>query len=185
MSNTAYVSAAKPKVGGAIYRAPIGTPLPTDSTTALASAFEALGYISQDGLTNANSPNSSTIYAWGGDPVLTAASEKEDTFKCVLLEVLNVAVLKTAYGDDNVTGTLAEGLTITANNNERENAVYVAEIILRGGATKRIVLPNASISAVDDIVYRDNEASGYGLTFSCEPDSAGNTHYEYIKGAAA
>lgn len=185
MSNTAYVSAAKPKVGGALYRAPIGTTLPTDSTTALDAAFEALGYISQDGLTNANSPNSSTIYAWGGDPVLTAASEKEDTFKCVLLEVLNVAVLKTTYGDDNVTGDLSTGITVKANNNERPNYVYVGEMVLRGGTTKRVVLPNAAISAVDDIVYKDNEASGYGLTFSCQPDAAGNTHYEYIKGASA
>lgn len=183
MSNSAYVSAAKPKVGGALYRAPIGTTLPTDATSALDAAFESLGYISQDGLTNANSPNSSTIYAWGGDPVLTTTSEKEDTFKCVLLEVLNVAVLKTTYGDDNVTGTLATGIHVKANNNERDNYSYVAEMDMRGGVAKRIVLPNASISAVDDIVYKDSDASGYGLTFSCEPDSGGDTHHEYIKGA--
>ena len=35
MANAEHVSAAKPKTGGAIYRAPLGTALPTDATTEL------------------------------------------------------------------------------------------------------------------------------------------------------
>ena len=35
MSNVANVSTAKPKVGGAIYSAPLGTTLPTDAITEL------------------------------------------------------------------------------------------------------------------------------------------------------
>ena len=56
MANTvANVSAGKPAVGGAVFVAPTGTTLPTDATTALGSAFKALGYCSDDGLTNSNS----------------------------------------------------------------------------------------------------------------------------------
>lgn len=180
---TTYVSAAKPKVGGALWRAPLGTALPTDATSNLNAAFVELGYLSQEGLVNSNSPTGTDVFAWGGDKVLTTAENKPDTFKGTLLETLNINVLKTAYGDANVTGTLAAGLTVKANNTERANYCYVAEMVLRGGGVKRIVLPSASISAMDDITYADNAASGYGLTFSCEPDSSGNTHYEYIKRA--
>lgn len=40
MANAKNVTAAKPKVGGAVHRAPLGTPLPTDAKAELDKAFE-------------------------------------------------------------------------------------------------------------------------------------------------
>ncbi len=177
---TTNVSAAKPPVAGAISTAALGTTLPTNATTALTNAFSGLGYVSEDGLTNSNSPESEKKKAWGGDVVLTTSASKEDTFQFTLIEVLNVDVLKAVYGDDNVTGTLADGISVQANNNVRPNQCWVIDMIMREGVLKRIVIPNASISELGEISYKDSAAVGYQITLSCEPDTAGNTHYEYI-----
>lgn len=177
------VSAGKPKVGGAVFVAPIGTTLPVNATATLDAAYAALGYVSEDGVTNSNSPDSDTLKAWGGDVVLTFLNSKEDTFTLTFIEALNVDVLKLVYGDNNVTGDLTNGISITANSSEVEEKIVVIDMILRGGVLKRIVIPDAKLSELGDIVYADEEAIGYETTLQCMPDSSGNTHYEYIKSA--
>jgi hypothetical protein len=184
MANVASnVSAGKPKTTGAIWVAPKGSTLPTDTATTLDAAFKCLGYCSDDGLTNSTDLESETIKAWGGDTVLTIQTSKEDRFGFTLIEVLNEDVLKFVYGSTNVSGTLSTGLTVTANNADVEEVAIVIDMIMRDNTAKRIVIPDCKISEFGDVVYSDSEAVGYETTVTCMPDSSGNTHYEYIKSA--
>lgn len=178
-----YVSAGKPAVGGAIWRAAAGSTLPTDAVMALDAAFKALGYCNEDGLTNSNSPSTTDIKAWGGDTVLTVQEEKPDTFQFTLIEVLNEEVLKAVYGSSNVRGTLATGITVDANAKEAEAACWVIDMVMNSNTVKRVVIPNGKISKVGDVVYADSKAVGYEITLTALPDVHSNTHYEYIKQA--
>ena len=181
MSNSSNVSAGKPMITGAVFVAPVGTSLPTSTTATLAAAFKDLGYISDAGVVNSNSPSNTAIKAWGGDTVLDVQTEKPDTFKMNFIEATNEDVLKLVYGSANVSGSLSSGLTIKANSEEQNEVSVVIDMVLKDDCAKRIVLPKAKVTAVGDITYTDASAIGYDTTLSCHPDDSGNTHYEYLK----
>ena len=174
------VTAGKPKVGGAIFRAPLGSTLPTTATEALDAAFENVGYISDAGLVNSNSPSSENTKAWGGDIVLTTLTEKPDTFKFTLIEAMSVEALKAVYGDANVTGDLENGIEVHANSTQQPDCAWVVDMVYKNGNIKRVVIPDAGVSAVGDITYADGSAVGYETTISAMPDENGDTHLEYI-----
>lgn len=183
MSNTrTNVTTGKPKIGGAVSVAPEGTDLPNDATTALAAAYKGLGYCSEDGVSNSKDISSENIKAWGGDIVLVTQTDTTDTFTVTLIEAMNADVLKAVYGDENVSGTSLEvGLTVKSTSEQATAHVWVFDMILNTGAVKRIVLPAATVTAIDTITYNDSEAVGYGLTLTAAADDTGTTHYEYIK----
>lgn len=181
-TNVSNVSAGKPKVGGAIYTAPLGTPLPVNAIDDLDAAFKCLGYISDTGLVNSNSASTNKVKAWGGDNVLNLQEDKPDDFKFRLIESLNVEVLKHIYGANHVTGTsLATGIKVEATSDEAIDQIIVADMVMRGDVLKRIVLPQAKLTAVGDITYADNSPVGYDCTESAMPDATGKTHYEYLQ----
>lgn len=183
MANTVNnVNVGKPKIGGAVWVAPKGTTVPTDAVSELGAAFKCCGFISDAGITNSNSPSSTSFKAWGGDIVYDAQTEKPDTFKMMFIETANVDVLKLVYGSDNVSGDINTGIHIKANSKEQATNVLVIDMVLRDGALKRICIPQAKVTAVGDITYADGSLVGYDTTLSAYPsDSEGNTHHEYIK----
>ena len=179
------VTTGKPNIAGAIYNAPTTTNLPVDAKSKLNENFKELGFVSEDGLTNSNSTDGDSVKAWGGSQVLQTQTSKEDTFTFTLIEATNIDVLKTVFGDKNVSGELATGISITVNSKEPEEQAWVIDMILRNNTLKRIVIPLGKISEVGDVVYNDSDPVGYEITLKCSADSKGNMHYEYIQGTEA
>ena len=179
-NNKSNVTTGKPRYGGAAFAAPTGSTLPIDAATALDEAFVGLGYISEDGLTNNGERSSNNIKAWGGDIVLSPQTEKTDTFTVTFIEALNPEVLKIVHGDDNVTGSVAAGLTVNVNSKELPEKTWVFDMVMNGGVLKRVVIPSGKVTNVSEVVYNDEEAVGYECEITAYPDSAGNTHYEHF-----
>ena len=179
-NNANNVTAAKPKIGGAIYLAAVGTALPTDAKSELDAAFQNLGFVSENGVENDNNGSSEEVKEWGGKVVNTLMKEKADKFKFTLIEALNPEVLKLIYGAKNVEGTLESGITVKASNDEYESYSFVFDMLLKNGIMKRIVLPLAKVSEVGTVKYVAGENIGYETTLSAFPDGKGFTHYEYI-----
>lgn len=177
------VSTGKPNKSGAIFFAPLGTTLPTDADSAKDVAFVPLGYVSEDGLENDNSPESDQVKAWGGDTVLNLQTDRPDSFHFTLIEVLNVNVLKTVYGDSNVVVDGSGNITVKATADDLSSGSWVIDMVMRGNRKKRIVIPNGTLSELGTISYKDDEAVGYELTLTDFPDATGVYHYEYIKAA--
>lgn len=168
------VSVGKPMATGGVFRAPAGTTVPTDATTPLGEEFANLGYVSEDGVTNAVETDSEDVTAWGGDTVLTVQTSRSETFTFTLIESLNEDVLKAVFGDVNVTGG-----TVKHNSLERAEAVWVFEILLTGNHIRRIVVPAGKVTEVGETKYVDGEPLGYEVTLAALPDDSGNTAYEY------
>lgn len=183
MGNTASnVSTGKPAVAGAIYVESASTSQLPTSATATLTGFTSLGFVSEDGLTNANTFDSTDVKEWGGATVLAIANNFADTFTFTLLESMNIDVLKEVFGAGNVTGSaLSTGITVKVKPEQHSAKKWVVDMIMNGGVLKRICIPAGAISAVAEIAYRADEAVGYNVTLTCTPDSAGHTHYEYLQ----
>lgn len=181
MNNAMNVSTGKPKITGAVSVGVIGSvTIPTDASTPLGEGFVGLGYVSEDGVENANEMDVSETKAWGGAIVYRSLTELNDEFSLALIESLNVDVLKTVYGDANVTETEGK-IAIDVKAEDPQEKVWVFDLALRGGKKKRIVIPDGAITSREAISYNDEDAVAYGITVSAYPDANGSTHKEYIE----
>lgn len=181
--SVANVAVGKPKVTGGAFRGPLGTALPTDTTTALNVAFKGLGYVGEDGVTFNPARSTDKKKAWGGDIVKVTQSEYSETWSFTLIEYRNPEVQKAVFGDSNVTvtaATVSTGTKITVKHNGDilPNGCWVFEM-LEGTATDRVVLPNAQVNEVGEVVYQDDELVAYALTVEAFQDAAGNNSYSY------
>jgi hypothetical protein len=179
----AEVTAPSPTVMGGVWRAPLGTTLPTDSSTALASAFVSLGYADDDGVTRREDRPNTKQYAWGGQLVASLQEHYAATFTFKLLQVINPEVLRAIHNDNNVLVTAATSTTGTITETHLNplinlNSVYVVEGFYQA-ATFRMILPIARITMLGDYKITHKALSTYDATLEAFPDVNGDFVIQY------
>lgn len=183
--STRNVAAAKPLVGGGVYRAPLDTVLPTDATTALSAEFEALGYVSEAGVQPTRDTSVEKIKAWGGDVVAALLTDESKSFEFTLLEVFSEAVQKFVHGDDNVTATAAVGaenstLAVTDKGGKPDQQVIVFDM-RHGDKRRRVVVPVADPVVTAEEAYTDGGLNAYTFTVEALKDESSVRVYEYLE----
>lgn len=180
MGSSTNVSAAKPNLTGCIYIGTSTATAPTGTDSSL-TAYTNLGYISEDGVENDYSRSSNDIKEWGGAIVASFFDEQKDEWKFTLIESLNVDVLKSIYGADNVTvDASTKKITISAKAEELTSAKFIIDMVLADQTAKRIYIPIGKITDLGTINYKRTDVVGYGITIKGYPDSDGVTHKEFI-----
>ena len=98
-NNPANVSLGKTNVTGYAYWAPKGTALPADAATALPAAYIGLGYIGEDGITNASDSETTDVKEMGGENVLSIITSYSETYQFVLIEAMRKSAAQIRYGE--------------------------------------------------------------------------------------
>lgn len=160
-----------PSAKGVIYRAPLGTTLPTDATTDLTVAFKDLGGISDAGIVNAIARDTKAVRDFGSDVIAMPQQTYDETLEVEFVEATNLEVLKTVFGDTNVTfvaATTTSGAEITVDHDSAPlpKAVYVTETV-SGSGVKRLVAAIAQPTKVGDVIQISTDVVKYKVTFTC------------------
>lgn len=159
---------------GAVTFAKVGTALPLDAVTALAAAFKDVGYIGPDGVTQAIETDVTDITAWqNGDTVRKVQTSHDVTFQLVMLET-NALSLQVYYADATATAS-----AVKVTGAQSPHNVVVIDVIDEKHAI-RIVLPDAQVTERGEIVYQNEEATGYDITLTAYPDAGGVKAYIYL-----
>ena len=174
MTNAANIVAAAPMATGGVSIGPLGAALPTDATTALGAALKSAGYIGESGLTESADRSTEKVKAWGGDVVKVVQTDFSTTYTFTFLETLNADVLRTVYGDQNVTVTPASSskgslYAVKINADTLPHKSFVFDM-RDGDARIRIVVPDGQITEVGEITYSDAEVVGYSVTVEAYRD---------------
>lgn len=160
-------------VTGAVSVGTVGAAAPTGTASAL-TGFTDLGYVGEDGVTEANpsAGEAQKIKAWqNGATVRTirAASEDNPTWTFVMIET-KVETVETFYGT-TVTQTATEGSFVIDSQALRGRFPYVLDVV-DGSELERVYIPEGEVVEVGDKVYANGEVIGYEVTIEGHRSSA-------------
>ncbi|MEO6629215.1 MAG: hypothetical protein ABIP03_11685 [Aquihabitans sp.] len=147
-------------VTGHLYKAIVGSTMPTDTTTALAVAWKELGYTETGPKLSVDTKMESFIPWQSLSPVREALVEQTVTAEFALWQ-RNADTLKLAWGGGTVTGTTTRVFTPPSVPSVNEGA-FVFEIT-DGTIIDRYLIQRASISLSGDVEFKKDGVTAYTI----------------------
>lgn len=155
-------------VTGAIYTAPAGTALPTSAYGALNAAFDELGYVTEEGVTEAQSTSVTNLRAWqNGTVVRKVQTEHDVTYQFTLMET-NPDALAAYYGNY---ATASGGGKVEINASKMPRKPWVIDVI-DDESKVRIVIPAGEVTTKGQVSYVNGNAATYSITVTAYEDPA-------------
>lgn len=164
-------------VTGVVYVAPLGTTLPTSVSATPNAAFKDVGYISDGGITQSVSVDTTDIVAWqNATTVRTLQTGHTVTYQLEFLEV-NWLTLDTYYG--NFSGGASH---LTSDTTLRKSWIIHVD---DGTDDMRVVIPEGQITERGDTVFVSGDAVKLPITITAYPDDTGVKAYIYTAAAGS
>lgn len=171
MNDKDNITIGRPKAGGAIYVAPLGTALPTDAGTSLSASYVNLGYVTEDGVTQSTAEDTEMIKAWGPENVMVAQNDFGETVTYNLMETIRPSVLQFMRGADNVSIDGDGAISSATTGDPLPRCVVVIDTIQNNGSANprihRIVYGDCQITdRSGDQTYNNSDPVTFPVTLT-------------------
>lgn len=143
-----------------------------------------VGFISEDGVTEANERDTEKVKAWGGDTVRVLQNDHTQTFAFSFFELGNPEVLKLIYGDENVTVGSDGKVEVKQNSKVLPHKSFMIQVL--DGATKiDKFIPDGQIIETGELQMTHSAVMSVEVTVEAFVDKQGNKVYTTQSTAAA
>jgi len=169
-------------VAGAVHVAPLGTTLPSTFDEPLDAAFEEVGFITEDGITETYEVETEDLIAWQGATIVRKVNTSSNyTFEFSVMETTRVG-LELFFGGSYVEDDGVDGYKLDVKSGQRDQRVFVFDV-LDGDEHIRIACAQAEVVERGEITYASGEAISYPMTVTAYP--VNGTVMTRLSGSAA
>lgn len=159
-------------VSGYFYHAPANTELPASPLATLASGWEEVGYISEEGITWSTGRSSEPLKDWAKQIRRLLQSESTGTVKAPIIST-TAEVLKTIFGASNVSASAAStthGALVSVAVGEGAVSDAEAFLFIMKDGDDALMLGTTSgyITALDDISFKPGDPITWNATISAD-----------------
>lgn len=158
---------------GGLYKAPLGTAKPADSTVVLDAAYKNLGYFSSDGVGISFEDSVQNIFAWQGAALVRTV--RTETLTKLTFKPIQTrgSVLEAFHPGSQITEPTTGNWEMDIIPAEADPATWVFDAF-DGTKRMRYYIANGEITERGELMHVNGEALGYPMTMTFYPSDTGS-----------